>query len=173
MSTADTTLIRYDGAKAIVAFCALGLLFAVLGTLSFLIRLTGYEAGGGAMPWWMHPNASIVGLVIGGLCVATGVALFFVFRTKLSVALELTPEGISTRWRVPKASLAWTEISRVERSDGGLRLFDSTGHARIALPTLLLDLGPEALQQLIERYRRAQTSRATQGGQRTGFGRRG
>lgn len=120
----------------------------------------------------MHPNAPLIGLLIAGLCIITGVTLFLVFRSKLAAALELTPEGISTCWRVPKASLTWAEVSRVELSDGGLRLFDTAGAPRIALPALLLDLGPEALQQLIERYRRDQRARSAAPGRQKEFGRR-
>lgn len=48
--TSASTIIRYDGTKAIVAFCAMGILFAAFGSLSFLIRLAGYEPGSGVMP---------------------------------------------------------------------------------------------------------------------------
>lgn len=175
MSSDHTIFVRYDGTKAIVAFCGLGVVFVILGTLSWLIRLTGYvpSADAGLMPWYMHPNAILVGLAVGAMCLTTGIALFFVFRTNLSAALEFSPDRISTCWRFPKESMTWSEISRVEFSEHGLRLFDSAGAARIALPIFLLDTGPEALQQLIDRYRRGQASRNAPGGSRTGFGRRG
>jgi len=174
-----TVTIRYDGTKVAIAFVALGLAFAVLGVGSYALRQLGFDptAGrSGVIAWYLHEKAVVIGLLIGAMCLATGATLWLVFRTRLAAALELTPSGIATLWRFPKASVPWGEVARADVNEGTLRVFDGAGTCRLELPIALVRQTPQEILRLIEGFRtpsrspgRGRNPRSSPPG---GFGRR-
>src|SRR5262249_47737064 len=123
----QTATIRYDGTKVAFAFVALGLLIAALGCGSYGLRQLGFDPSSGRVgmiAWYLHEKAILVGTLIGAMCMVTGATLWLVFRTRLAVAVELTPSGIATLWRVPKSSVTWPEVASADVSGDMLRVFD-------------------------------------------------
>jgi hypothetical protein len=154
----QSATIRYDGTKVAIAFAAVGLVFASLGFGSYGLRHLGLDPSAGSsgiMPWYLHEKALLIGTVIGAMCLATGASLWLVFRTRLAVALELTQSGIATLWRVPKASVPWSEVGSADISEDRLRVFDRSGACRLELPVALIRETPQEILRLIETFRNA------------------